>query len=509
MTNQQKDQKKIGELIKEIRISRDMTQSDFAKALKTSQSAVARMESGGQNFTTNELAKISDVLKRQIISIQDSDSVDFEINGGRKLSGSITTNTSKNGALFLIFSALLNRGVTVLRDVPRIEEINRVIEFYEAIGVSVKWLNDKDLEIKIPKKFKINNLMNESARKIRSSLMLIGPLLNYEDKFKIPHAGGCKMGARTISAHKYGLEKMGAKIKVTNDGYEISRSKKMKPAEIVMYEMSDTATINVVLAAASIEKESIIKFASSNYQVQDACFMLQQMGVKIDGIGTATLHITGRSLIKENIEHFISEDPTETMMWLTAGIITKSSIKIKRCPIDFLELELLKLETMGLKYSRSNVYKAKNGETNLVDIDLKPSNLKAPLDKIHAQPYPGINTDNLPFFVTIAALAEGKTLIHDWMWENRAIYFTELNRLGANVNLYDAHRISVDGVDHFNPTQIVCPPALRPATIILVAMLAAPGKNILRNVYSIKRGYEEIADRLNSIGADVRVIKGV
>jgi UDP-N-acetylglucosamine 1-carboxyvinyltransferase len=508
-TKQQTDQQKIGALIKELRQDRNMTQSEFAKSLKTSQSAVARMERGGQNFTTNELAKISDVLHRKIISVEDPDSVDFEINGGKKLSGAISTNTSKNGALFLIFSALLNKGTTILRDVPKIEEINRVMELFDHIGVSIRWIDHDNLEIQVPKKIDVKNLMHESAGRIRSSLMAIGPLLATESKFTIPHAGGCKMGKRTIAAHKFGLEKLGVKIDVTDDGYEVSRPAKMKSTDVVMYEMGDTATINVVLAAASIEGETIIKFASSNYQVQDACRFLQRLGVQIDGVGTATLKVRGKKDINENIEHYVCEDPTETMMLLTAGIITKSEITIKRCPIDFLELELLKLEKMGLKYSRGAVYKAKDGFMNLVDIKIKPSKMRALDDKIAAQPYPGINTDNLPFFVTIAALAEGKTLIHDWMWESRAIYFTELNNLGAQIDLYDAHRVSVRGVDKLKPAQIVCPPALRPSTVILIAMLAAPGKSILRNVYSIKRGYEEIADRLNSIGADIKVVKGV
>jgi UDP-N-acetylglucosamine 1-carboxyvinyltransferase len=132
--------------------------------------------------------------------------------------------------------------------------------------------------------------------------------------------------------------------------------------------------------------------------------------------------------------------------------------------------------------------------------------LKSAGDKIHAQPYPGINTDNLPFFVPIATQAVGTTLIHDWMWENRAIYFTELNRLGANITLADPHRAYVTGPTKLKAAQIVCPPALRPAMIILIAMLAAEGTSILRNVYSINRGYEEIAKRLNTIGAKVEVI---
>jgi UDP-N-acetylglucosamine 1-carboxyvinyltransferase len=133
--------------------------------------------------------------------------------------------------------------------------------------------------------------------------------------------------------------------------------------------------------------------------------------------------------------------------------------------------------------------------------------LKALEDKIHANPYPGINMDNLPFFVPIATKAKGQTMIHDWSYENRAIYFTELNRLGANITLADPHRVYIQGGTPLKPAQIVCPPALRPAMIILIGMLGASGTSILRNVYMINRGYEEIAYRLNSIGADINILK--
>jgi UDP-N-acetylglucosamine enolpyruvyl transferase len=164
---------------------------------------------------------------------------------------------------------------------------------------------------------------------------------------------------------------------------------------------------------------------------------------------------------------------------------------------------------MGLKYKISKKYKAKNEGMDLVDIKVFPSKLKALDDKIHPLPYPGLNMDNLGFFVPIVAMAKGKTLIHDWAWENRAIYFTELNRLGADVNLVDPHRAFVTGPTDFKPAQIVCPPALRPSAIILIAMLAAPGESILRNIYSIERGYEEIAERLNKVGAKIEVLKGI
>ena len=152
-------------------------------------------------------------------------------------------------------------------------------------------------------------------------------------------------------------------------------------------------------------------------------------------------------------------------------------------------------------------YKSYNERTNLCDLQIFPSKLKALEDKIHATPYPGINMDNLPFFVPIAIRAKGQTMIHDWVYENRAIYFTELNRLGANVTLADPHRVYIQGGTTLKPAQVVCPPALRPAMIILIGMLGANGTSILRNVYMINRGYEEIAERLNSIGADIKILK--
>ncbi len=163
---------------------------------------------------------------------------------------------------------------------------------------------------------------------------------------------------------------------------------------------------------------------------------------------------------------------------------------------------------MGLKYKILKNYLSNNNRTRLVDMEILPSKLTAPMDKIHANAYPGINMDNLPFFVPIAIKAKGQTMIHDWYYENRAIYLTELNRLGAEVTLADPHRLYINGGTTLKPAQVVCPPALRPSMVILISMLGASGKSILRNVYMINRGYEEIATRLNSIGADIKIIKG-
>jgi len=499
------EQQKIGYFIKELREHRGMTQEEFAKALNTSQSSVPRMEKGEQNFTTELLLKISNVLDHQIISVNDS--IDFQVNGGRKLSGTIKTNFSKNGSVGLLCASILNSGTTTLHGIARIEEVYRVIEILESIGVTVKWMNQNTLTIVPPEKFNLENINVESAIKTRSIVMLMGPLVHKLSSFSIPHPHGCNLGKRTIAAHIYALEKLGVKVKTTTKNYDVS-SKKLKPAEIVMYESGDTACENILTTVALIPGITKISFASANYMVQEVCFFLEALGVKIEGIGTANLTVHGVSEINKDIEYWNSEDPIESMMFISAGIITDSRLTITRCPIDFLSLELEKLKRMNLKYKVSKIYHSFNGRTKLADIEIFPSKLRALNDKLHSNPYPGINIDNLPFFVPIAIRAKGQTMIHDWVYENRAIYLTELNRLGADITLADPHRLYINGGTALKGAQVVCPPALRPSVVILISMLGATGTSILRNVYMINRGYEEIAERLNSIGADIKIIKG-
>ncbi|HNJ79415.1 MAG TPA: UDP-N-acetylglucosamine 1-carboxyvinyltransferase, partial [Marmoricola sp.] len=151
----------------------------------------------------------------------------------------------------------------------------------------------------------------------------------------------------------------------------------------------------------------------------------------------------------------------------------------------------------------SEEYPAANGHTRLVDLTTLPSTLHSPIDKIHPMPFPGINIDNLPFFAAIAATATGQTLLHDWVYENRALYLTELNKLGGHVTLMDPHRVMVEGPTRWSGAEVVCPPALRPAVVILLTMLAAKGTSVLRSVYVINRGYEDLARRLNELGADI------
>jgi UDP-N-acetylglucosamine 1-carboxyvinyltransferase len=431
-----------------------------------------------------------------------SEGKNFIVEGGNTLSGTIVTNRSKNGAVALLAASLLNQGVTTLQKVPKIEEVHRLIEVMRSIGVTAEW-SGRDLTLTPPAKITLETIDHAAAARTRSILMFIGPLLHHFKSFDIPQSGGCTLGLRSVRQHLWALERFGVTIDTLTDHYHVTHDE-LKAETVILYEASDTATINALLAAARIKGTSMIKYASANYQVQEVCGFLKLLGVGIEGIGTSTLTVTGIPEIRTDVSYTVAEDPTDAMFFIAAAVTTHSSLIIERAPIEFLEVELNVLEKMGLRYSVRPAGMSENGITRLADITIEPSDLVAFPEKIHARPYPALNIDNLPFFAVIATQAEGTTLIHDWSYEKRAIYYTELDRLGAETLLMDPHRIQIIGPSHLRGAELVCPPALRPATILLIGMLAAEGQSILRNVYSINRGYEDLISRLESIGAHVK-----
>lgn len=437
--------------------------------------------------------------------MSNSNIVNLKIHGGKKLSGSINTNTSKNGAMGVLAASLLNKGKTTIHDVPRIEEVNRILETLESIGVRCVWLDNKTLQLKNPEKFDLSKINSESAGATRSIIMFVGGLIHNLTKFEIPNPQGCKLGKRSSAGHIYALEDLGVKIKSLSKTFQIEVGK-LKAKEIVMFESGDTATENIIIASSLIPGKTTLKFGSHNYMVRDTIAFLQTCGVDIKLNNQGELEINGVKEINKDIDFYLSEDPIESMMFIAAAIVTNSTLRINRCPIDFLELELYRLKKLGLKYTVSKHYLSKNKAIKLADITIKTSKLKSNGEKIESRPYPGINIDNLPFFVPIAAVTEGQTLIHDWVYENRAIYYMEMSKIGVNMLLADPHRVFITGKTKFKPAEVVCPPALRPAMIILLGMLAAEGISVLRNIYSIARGYEDIAERLKSIGADIKVL---
>ena len=499
---------RIGILIRDARKHLGWTQLQLAEVLGTSQSAVNRIERGHQNLSLDMIARIGEALDSPLVSIGQGPT-HLRVTGPTTLSGSIEVKTSKNAGVALLCAALLNRGSTTLRRVARIEEVNRLLEVLESIGVRSRWLNaENDLEIVPPANLDLAAIDEVAARCTRSIIMFLGPLMHRTSEFELPYAGGCDLGTRTVEPHMSALRPFGLQVKATDGQYRASVSPGIIPRRpIVLTERGDTVTENALMAAALCDATTVIRNASSNYMVQDLCFFLQKLGVNIEGVGTTTLVVTGCTEINVEVDYAPSEDPIEAMSLIAAAIVTDSEITVKRVPIEFLEIELSVLEEMGFRYSLSEEYVANNGRTRLVDVTTHHSVLRAALDKIHPMPFPGLNIDNLPFFAVIAAVADGQTLIHDWVYENRALYLTELNKLGGRVTLMDPHRVMIEGPTHWSGAEVVCPPALRPAVVILLAMLASKGTSVLRSTYVIHRGYEGLADRLNEIGAQIETFR--
>jgi UDP-N-acetylglucosamine 1-carboxyvinyltransferase len=499
--------RRIGLLVRDARRHRGLTQQQLADRLGTSQSAVARIEQGGQNLTLELLGRLSDALDQELISVGPAGPTHLRVEGGRPLRGRVTVKSSKNAAVALLCASLLNRGRTTLRNVARIVEVDRILDVLRSIGVEATWDGrGKDLTLVVPDELDLAGIDAGAARRTRSIIMFLGPLLHRSRSFELPYAGGCDLGNRTVQPHMIALRPFGLEVEARAGEYHGAVGE--MPAgdrTIVLTERGDTVTENALLAAARTEGTTTIRNASSNYMVQDLCLYLQLLGVDVEGLGSTTLVVRGRAVLDADVEYTISEDPVEAMSLLTAGIVTGSELTVARAPIEFLEIELAVLAEMGLRYELSPEYVADNGHSRLADITISPSELRAPIDKIHPMPFPGLNIDNLPFFAVIAAQATGATMIHDWVYDNRAIHLSDLTRLGADVRLLDPHRVLVNGPTHWSSAEIVCPPALRPAVCILLAMLSAKGTSVLRNVDIIARGYEHLYERLVEMGASIEV----
>lgn len=437
--------------------------------------------------------------------------MNYKIQGGKSLSGTVTTNISKNAAVALLAASLLNKGVTTLRKMPRIEEVKRLLETMVSIGVTIDWADTDDMTITPPATFDLANINRASAERTRSIALFIAPLAHRIGAFELPAPTGCDLGKRSLGAHIDALEKLGIKIVGNEEAHtyqvESHVGKGERTTEIIMYEASDTGVENVLMAAAKIPGTTTIKFASANYMVQDLCVFLEACGVRIEGVGTSTLIVHGVKDIDASITGYPSEDPIESMFFVSLAATTGSELLIERCPIDFLELELYTLGEMGLRYEIGERYTAENGRAALADVSVHPSTLVSAPEKVAARPYPGINIDNLPFFVPPATQAQGETLIHDWVYEGRAKWYLEMNKLGADIKLLDDHRALVKGPTALHGAEIDAPPALRPATLLLIGMLAAQGESTLRNVYPINRGYADLAERLKKLGAQIEAVE--
>ncbi|MBI5728227.1 MAG: UDP-N-acetylglucosamine 1-carboxyvinyltransferase, partial [Candidatus Magasanikbacteria bacterium] len=400
----------------------------------------------------------------------------FVIEGGKRLLGEIVVSSGKNSPIALLFASLMVRGRVTLRDMSRVEEVSRILEIFQSIGVAHSWVDDHTLFLDTAGPLRLADIDKTACARTRVALLFFGALAAREKQFRFYRTGGCDLGERTIRPHLFALAKLGVEVREERE-HQMVASRNLRGAEVVMYESGDTATENVIMAAALARGATTIRFASANYMVQDLCYFLAAAGARIDGIGTTTLKITGVPNLHD-VEYAAIPDPVDAMAWISLAITTHSRLTIRNCAIDFLALELEHLSIMGQRYRCHHRRMSASGHFSLVDITIFPSVLKALPDKLHGRPYPGLNIDNVPLFVPILTQAAGQTLVHDWVYENRAIYYLELQKLGARVLLLDPHRVLVSGSTGLRGNELICPPALRPGMAILIAMLASRGKSV-------------------------------
>jgi UDP-N-acetylglucosamine 1-carboxyvinyltransferase len=429
----------------------------------------------------------------------------FLIRGQQPLTGAIEVLGAKNSALAILAGALAIPGKHFLRDVPRIVELERFREIFEALGCQWERTSTHSLRLEVPEKLALEKLPIETAKKTRAVLLLAGALVaRGEKRFRLPFSGGCQLGKRTVAPHLYALEKLGVRVRTGEDFWEFLAEEGRKGASVVLSEAGDTTTSNALLAAVGTPGKTTIRFASANYSCQDLAFFLRERGARISGIGTTTLEIEGGATLSAG-EYAILNDPIEAFSFLSLAATTGSGFEILGVPRQFVELELEKLDKMGWRPEILRERRSRSGNFALWDLKTPEgkAELRALPDKIDERPFPGLNSDNLPVFAPIATQAFGTTMLHDWMYENRAVYLVELQRLGAAVKLLDPHRVEITGPTELRGAEVVCPAMLRAGMVLLIAMLAASGDSILRNTTMLERGYENLPERLRALGAEI------
>lgn len=416
----------------------------------------------------------------------------FEIIGGKKLSGTIEVRGSKNATTPILAATLLTKEECILSNIPLIEDVFRMIEILESLGAQIKWLSKRKISVKCenidPAKMDM-----EKVKKMRSSILLLGSLSARFDNFSLYHPGGCVIGARPLGTHFDAMRKMGVEINQDEKRYIISASGR-KAKKVILREMSVTATENAIMLASGMDGKTIIKIAATEPHVEDLGRFLVKMGAKIKGLGTHTLEITGTSNL-HGAKHKIIPDANEAATFLIMGVATGSPITVKNTREDHLDLVLEKLREFGADFKV---------EKN--QIEVIPASKLTAVSKIDTRTYPGVPSDVQAPFGILATQSEGKTLIHDSLYESRFNYVNELKRMGANAEILDPHRVEITGPEKLVGQEITSFDLRAGATLIIAALLAE-GKSTINEIYQVDRGYERIEQRLKKLGVNIRRIK--
>lgn len=415
----------------------------------------------------------------------------FIIQGKHPLKGAVKSQGAKNASLPILAATLLTDKECLIKNVPRIKDVENILEILKSLGSRIKWKDEHTLLIS-SQEVALSLLDKKLVQSMRSSILFIGPILARFKKIEIPEPGGCIIGARPIDIHLYALEKLGAKISREN-GYYRFETNGLIGSKIILPEFSVTATENLIMASVLARGRTIVKLAAAEPHVQDLCLFLNKMGAKIKGIGTHTLIIDGVKKLS-GTKHSIIPDQEEIGTLAVASALTKGEVEIQNIVSEYLEIILLKLSQIGVHFKIKN-----NSLLILPSLELHSFTLQT-------LPYPGFPTDLQAPFGVLATQCKGTSLIKDPLYEGRLGYIQELVKMGANAIVADPHRVIITG-----PTplygQEIRSLDLRAGASLVLAGLIAQGETVINDAQIIDRGYEKLDEKLVSLGAKIKRVE--
>lgn len=414
----------------------------------------------------------------------------FVINGGKKLSGSIPVFGSKNAALPLLAACLLTSEEVTLKNIPGISDIESMSAILKSAGASIE--RDGERITISTANLKDAQMPADQVGKFRGSVLLMGALLGRSKQVTLSKPGGDLIGARPLDVHFDAFTQLGAVVSDNDSSVTIDGSA-LKAGEVTLQELSVTATENVMLVAATLPGKTTIQIAAAEPHISALADLLNLMGAKITGAGTHTIEIEGNANLR-GCEFTNIQDMLEAGTFILMAASTKSDMTITNVPLDHLRIFFKKITDIGIKFEISKTSKTTG------DVTVHASPLKA--FRVQTLPYPGIATDLQSPFAVVATQAEGHTLVHDPMYEGRFKYINELQKMGADAVVCDPHRVIINGPTPLKGHRI---PSLdiRSGATLLIAGLTAEGQTIVDEAEHIDRGYANLLERLQAVGADI------
>ncbi len=428
----------------------------------------------------------------------------FEVIGGNPLKGAIRPQGAKNEALQILCAALLTEETVIVHNVPDIVDVQKLLSLLEGLGVKVERLSEDSYALQASEvnlDYFGSEEYQENARRIRGSVMLIGPLLARYGKAFLPQPGGDKIGRRRLDTHFSALEKLGADFKYDPDrNLYYVEAKHLKGGYLLMDEISVTGTANIVMASVFAKGTTTIYNAACEPYVQQLCRMLNRMGAQISGIGSNLLVIKGVDRLK-GTDHRLLPDMIEVGSFIGLAAMTQSELRIKDAAVDELGIIPSVFERMGieLQFDKDDIVIPAQEEYEIHTF------IDGSIMTIYDAPWPGFTPDLMSIVLVVATQAKGSVLIHQKMFESRLFFVDKLIDMGAQIILCDPHRATVIGLNRkFQLRGIeMTSPDIRAGVALLIAALSAKGKSVIKNINQIDRGYQNIDGRLQAIGAKI------